>query len=53
MMKIADNHGGRPLVAELANNATEASVLHLGIDEVKSAANGTEVLLADFPASCA
>ena len=23
-------------------------MLHLGIDEVKSAANGTEVLLADF-----
>ena len=51
MMKIADNHGGRPLVAELANNATVAYLLHLRINKVDGAANGTQVLSAIFHSS--
>jgi len=49
MMKVADDHGRRAFVAELANNPTDARLSQPGIDEVDSSADGTEVLLGDSP----
>jgi hypothetical protein len=48
MMKVADDHGRRALVAELANNPTDAGLLQPGIDEVNRSADGTEVTVARF-----
>jgi hypothetical protein len=49
MMKVADDHGRRALVAELANNPTDACLSQPGIDQVDSPADGTKVILRYFP----
>ena len=51
MMKVADDHGRRALVAELANNPTDACLLQPGIDQVDRPADGTESSSAIFQSS--